>query len=53
MLKINKQAPPEGLNKLYEECKKQNLSPNDSYKKLSNPLKAEVIDSLMKEQGHL
>lgn len=53
MVKINKQPAPQGLTELYEKCKNENLSPDESYRKLTNPLKKDVINRLMAEQGHI
>lgn len=53
MIKINKLSAPDGLKELYDKCKEEKLSPDESYKKLGNPLKQKVIDNLMAEQGHI
>lgn len=53
MILIKKmQAPPE-LESLKREAEKQGLSDKEGYDKLRNPLKSQVRESLMKEQGHL
>ena len=53
MILIKKmQAPPE-LESLKREAEKLGLSDKEGYDKLGNPLKSQVRESLMKEQGHL
>ena len=53
MILIKKmQAPPE-LENLKREAEKLGLSDKEGYDKLGNPLKSQVRESLMKEQGHL
>ena len=53
MIVVEKGEEPEGLKELREECKKQGLSPKDSFKMLRNPLKEQVIGSLKRDQGQL
>ena len=53
MILIKKrQAPPE-LDALKQEAERLGLSDDEGYKRLGNPLKTLVRESLMKEQGHL
>ena len=53
MILIKKmQAPPE-LESLKKEAEKLGLSDKEGYDKLRNPLKSQVRESLVKEQGHL
>lgn len=53
MLEINKLEPPEDLIKLKIKAGEEGLSPNEAYGTLRNPLRKEVLDLLMREQGHL
>ena len=53
MLKINKNPPPEKLLKLQEKAVKKGLNPEKAYSTLKGKDKDEVLESLIKEQGHL
>lgn len=53
MIKINKLAPPEELSDLQRQAESEGLSATQAYNKLENPLKKEVRDQLIREQGHL
>lgn len=53
MILIKKSAPPPGLDELKQEAERLGLSDKEGYDLLRNPLKKEVRNSLMKEQGHL
>lgn len=53
MILIQKSAPPSGLLELKKDAEAQGLSDKEGYEKLRNPLKSEVRDQLMREQGHL
>ena len=53
MIKINKRSAPQKLIELKERIIRTGLTPEQEYRKLKNPLKEEVRECLMKEQGHL
>lgn len=53
MIPIQKNAEPIGLTQLRQITINANCSPDVAYNKLQNPLKAEVRDSLVNEQGGL
>ncbi len=53
MIFVKKGDEPEGLKELRDECKDMGLSPKESYRMLMNPLKKEVLDCLIREQGQL
>lgn len=53
MIPIQKGKGPEALDQLRLLALEQGLSENEAYAKLSNPLKGEVRQRLMCEQGHL
>ena len=53
MIKINKRSAPQKLIELKERIIRKGLTPEQEYRKLKNPLKEEVRECLMKEQGHL
>lgn len=50
---IQKKSEPEGLRLLREEAARRGLSPEQAYNTLRNPLKKDVLDALVKEQGRL
>ncbi|MCD7826027.1 MAG: TIGR02646 family protein [Clostridiaceae bacterium] len=51
---FNKKTPaPSELDELKRKAEEQGLSDKEAYDALSNPLKAQVRESLMSEQGHL
>lgn len=53
MIFIQKKSEPEGLRLLREEAARRGLSPEQAYNTLRNPLKKDVLDALVKEQGRL
>lgn len=53
MIKIKKNNPPAGLEKLREEAERKQYDANEAFRSLKNPLKEEVRRSLVVEQGHL
>lgn len=53
MILIKKQAAPQELEALKSEAEKKHLSDSEAYNLLRNPLKQQVRESLMQEQGHL
>ncbi len=53
MIKINKSTPPIGLIELQKKAVSENLNANEAYNILHNPLKDQVRQALIKEQGHL
>ncbi len=53
MILIKKMPPPLELEELKKEAEKQKLSDTEGYNKLRNPLKKQVREALMQEQGHL
>ncbi len=53
MIPIKKGTPPQALNELKNRAIRKGLSPKDAYKTLKNPLKTEVLNNLVEEQGHL
>jgi uncharacterized protein (TIGR02646 family) len=53
MILIRKSAPPEALIALKEQAEAQGLSDSEGYALLGNPLKSQVREALMAEQGHL
>lgn len=53
MTLIKKMQAPRGLEHLKREAEEQGLSDKEGYAELRNPLKSEIRESLMKEQGHL
>ncbi len=53
MIFIDKASAPKELDKLMNDAKVKGLSGKDAYEMLRNPLKSEVREALMREQGHL
>ena len=53
MILIKKQAAPPELEALKAQAEKAHLSDSEAYNLLRNPLKQQVRDLLMQEQGHL
>lgn len=53
MIKIKKTVAPSELVILQQDAVAQNLSANEAYDTLRNPLKRDIIDQLMRDQGHL
>lgn len=53
MLEINKMEPPEELIKLKQQATENGLTPEEAYGTLRNPLRKQVLELLMREQGHL
>lgn len=53
MILIKKMQAPSELEHLKREAEEQGLSDKEGYAELRNPLKSEIRESLMKEQGHL
>lgn len=53
MIYIRKSTAPVELEKLKKEAEEQGLSDKEAYDTLRNPLKSQVRESLMCEQGHL
>ena len=53
MIAIKKQGEPAGLTRLRERAVAAGLSPKEAYDTLRNPLKEQVRNSLLEEQGQL
>lgn len=53
MILIHKSPAPPDLEVLKKEAEKQGLSDKEGYDLLRNPLKEQVREALMQEQGHL
>jgi len=53
MILIKKNTPPDELVELKRQAEQQGLDNNEGYKLLVNPLKKQIVESLMREQGHL
>ncbi len=53
MIEVKKGSEPEELKKLRDECRAEGLSPKESFARLKNPLKQQVIESLKRDQGQL
>lgn len=53
MIEIVKQSEPVQLTYLRKNCSSRGLDPTSSYAELRNPDKQAVLESLLKEQGHL
>lgn len=53
MIAIRKGNEPDGLAQLREKARERGLSPAKAYALLKNPLKQEVRDKLVEEQGQL
>ena len=53
MIFIEKNLAPPELEVLKKEAEKQGVSDKEGYERLRNPLKSQVRESLMQEQGHL
>lgn len=53
MIFIEKSPAPPKLETLRKQAEAQNLSDKEGYAKLENPLKDQVKEALMREQGHL
>ncbi|MGL4854340.1 MAG: retron system putative HNH endonuclease, partial [Lentisphaeria bacterium] len=53
MIAINKNAAPDGLIALRKKAIEGNLSPKDAYSSLKNPLKSDVRNCLIEEQGRI
>ena len=53
MIEISKNNEPSELIKMRQNAANRNLSSNDAYSMLKNPLKSVVLDSLIEEQGQL
>lgn len=53
MILIHKSPAPPALEALREAAEKQGLSDQEGYELLRNPLKNQVREALMREQGHL
>ncbi len=53
MIAIQKRREPEGLARLRQKAIEKELSPKESYALLKNPLKEQVRDSLVEEQGQI
>lgn len=53
MILIEKSSPPPELEVLKKEAEEQGLSDKEAYETLRNPLKNQVREVLMQEQGHL
>lgn len=53
VIEIRKGQPPEGLIVLAREAAEQGLTSSEAYATLMNPLKTDVLECLMQEQGHL
>lgn len=44
MIEVKKGCEPDGLKELREECLAEGLSPKESFKRLLNPLKGQVME---------
>ncbi len=53
MILIKKSPAPPGLDELKRNAEEQGLSDKEAYNLLRNPLKVQVREALMREQGHL
>lgn len=53
MIAIRKGNEPDGLARLRQKAIRRGLSPAEAYALLKNPLKQEVRDKLVEEQGQL
>lgn len=53
MIAIQKGSEPEGLAQLRQKAIDEELSPKESYALLKNPLKGQVRDRLVEEQGQI
>lgn len=53
MIAVRKGMGPDGLEELCKECMAEGLSPKESYDRLRNPLKQQVMDCLKRDQGQL
>lgn len=53
MIAIQKGSEPEGLAQLRQKAIDEELSPKESYALLKNPLKGQVRDRLVEEQGKI
>lgn len=53
MILIKKSPAPPELDELKRDAEEQGLSDKEAYNLLGNPLKAQVREALMREQGHL
>lgn len=53
MIGVIKGAEPEALKRLREDCLAEGLSPRESYRRLRNPLKSQVLECLKRDQGQL
>lgn len=53
MIAIQKKSEPEGLAQLRQKAMDEGLSPTKAYALLKNPLKEQVRDSLVEEQGQI
>lgn len=53
MIKINKSESPRELSELREKALQEGKSVKEAFESLRNPLKSNVTELLMKDQGHL
>ena len=53
MIEIKKSSAPPDLVKLQQDAVAQGLTANQAYDTLRNPLKGDIIELLLKEQGHI
>lgn len=53
MIEVKKGCEPDGLKELREKCLAEGLSPKESFKRLLNPLKGQVMECLKRDQGQL
>lgn len=53
MIVVRKGAEPMGLKELREDSMLRGLTPKEAFKMLRNPLKAQVAESLKRDQGQL
>lgn len=53
MIKVTKGTEPDRLKNLRERCIREGLSDGEAYKKLKNPLKSQVRNQMIGEQGQL
>ena len=53
MIEVKKGSEPEELKNLRKKCQEEKLSPKESFRRLQNPLKRQVLESLKRDQGQL
>lgn len=53
MIEVKKGSEPEELKNLRKKCQEEKLSPKESFRRLQNPLKRQVLECLKRDQGQL